>query len=63
MCLRAPLLIILWCGRKIFKLNRLERIPLVDLGAPIVDVFALYDYGEPVESSPDQYIPVQSCTG
>lgn len=55
--LRPAFLAILWCARTFLKVDRLERIELVDLGMPIEDVFALYDYDEPVESEPDQYLP------
>ena len=44
---------ILWLGRVIFRWNRLDRIELVELEAPIADVIKLY--GEPLESKPDEH--------
>lgn len=46
------MLIILWFGRRFLGWGRLESIDLVNLGAALADVVALYD--EPVESEPDE---------
>lgn len=57
LCMRPVFAVLLWSGRALFKWHRLDRILLVELGAPIGEVFALYDYGYPVTSLPDENLP------
>jgi hypothetical protein len=41
---------VLWFARRVLKYNRLEKLTLIDLGAPIADAITLYD--DPIDSEP-----------
>jgi hypothetical protein len=53
-CLRVIVVVVLWIGRHFLKWNRLEKIDLVDLEAPIEDAVSLY--GDPIKSEPDERV-------
>ncbi len=52
---RRLLLSLLWFGRQFLGWGRLDHIDLVDLGASIAEVVALYE--EPIKAESDQYLP------
>lgn len=53
-CRRRFVLSVLWFGRRFLGWGRLEGIELIDLGASLADVVAVY--GEPIETNPDEYL-------
>jgi hypothetical protein len=54
-CRRILAVVLLWFARVFLKLNRLENIDLIDLGAPMEDVISAY--GDPIKSERDEKVP------
>ena len=54
-CLRVVARCVFWFGRHFLKWNRLEKVELIDLDAPIDDAVSMY--GDPIDSEPDETVP------